>query len=315
MCADQPKPPTLDYVVVDVFTSSAFAGNPLAVVFGAEGLSDDQLAAIAVEFNLSETTFPVPLTPADAAAGADYRLRIFTPAGEIPFAGHPTLGTAWVLRERGLVPPGSRLQACGAGLIGVALPNDRDAPVELSAPARDAARRLSDAEVLEVCGLVGLDPDDVAGPAYVAGCGLSWLYLRVAPQAVSRARPGARRVDEAVVDRTGLADPLEGVDVYAVESGSSAGEPLLVSSRVFLPGFGIPEDPATGSAAVGLGLALVAAGLAAPDGPTSYEITQGVDMGRPSRLSGRVEAADGIGVRSSVAGQVVEVAAGRIRVP
>ncbi len=318
MPLERTNPVSLEYVVVDVFTDRPFAGNPLAVVFGADDLTSEQLLAIATEFNLSETSFPLPLGDNDADVGADYRLRIFTPGGEVPFAGHPTVGSAWVLRDRGVISPGLRKQSCGAGLIDVAVPGDQTAAVELSAVPRDPARALSADEVAAVCSLVGLDPSDVAGPAHVAGCGLTWLYLPVTEPAVSRARPSGRQVSEVAIDKSGLADPLDGIDVYAVSATPAGGQPdsmLQINSRVFVPGFGIPEDPATGSAAAGLGLALVAAGLATADGETAYRITQGVDMGRPSLLLGRVAAEGGLAVRTHVAGQVVPVASGRIRLP
>jgi len=305
---------SLDYTVVDVFTGTAFAGNPLAVVFGADDLSTGRLQRIAAEFNLSEVTFPVALTEADRDAGADYRLRIFTPTAEIPFAGHPTLGTAWVLQDAGVIAPGQRVQACGAGLIGVRIDPDPDGPVELSAVPRDHARQVVGTELAELAALAGLVPDDVIGPAYLAGCGLSWAYLEVAPEAVERARPSGRRLDEVQVDVSTLQDPIDGIDVFAV-SRADAGGVLEISSRVFVPGYGIPEDPATGSAAAGLGLVLVAAGHAGQEGETSYRITQGVAMGRPSTLHGRVEASGGVATRAHVAGQVVPVAHGRIRIP
>jgi trans-2,3-dihydro-3-hydroxyanthranilate isomerase len=306
----------LSYDVVDVFTDRAFAGNPLAVVYGADDLSGDQMLAVATEFNLSETTFPVPLTASDRAAGADYRLRIFTPGGEIPFAGHPTIGSAWALRVRGDIDGEEVTQACGAGMIAVRLGAAPTDPVELRAAARDAARMLTAAEVEAVVPLVGLKVADVAGPAYLAGCGLSWLYLRVRPEAVPRARPSGVRLADVAVDQSGLMDPIDGIDVYALApDGSDATSGLQIFSRVFVPGFGIPEDPATGSAAVGLGLALVASGLAAPEGQTPYRIEQGVEMGRPSVLAARVEAAGGTGTEAYVAGEVVPIASGTIAVP
>jgi trans-2,3-dihydro-3-hydroxyanthranilate isomerase len=309
-------PGRLSYEVVDVFTARAFAGNPLAVVYGGDDLSGEQMLALATEFNLSETTFPVALTSADRAAGASYRLRIFTPGGEIPFAGHPTLGSAWALHQRGEIAAGHVVQSCGAGMIGVRVPDDRGDPLELSAVPRDKARELSSAELSAVVPLVGLTVDDVAGPGYVAGCGLTWLYLRVQPEAVARSRPSSVRLAEVALDQTGLTDPLDGIDVYALDPRwpDRDGE-LHVFSRVFVPGLGIPEDPATGSAAVGLGLALVAAGLAAPEGETRYRIEQGVEMGRPSLLNGRVEASAAVATRAFVSGHVVAVAAGTIAVP
>ncbi len=305
----------LSYDIVDVFTDRAYAGNPLAVVYAADHCTSEQLHAMAVEFNLSETAFPMALTDADRAAGADYRVRIFTPGGEIPFAGHPTLGTAWALRRRGLLGVGDRLQSCGAGLIGVHLPADDAAPVELTATPRDEARELSSQEVAAVAPLVGLTAAAAAGPAHVAGCGLTWLYLRVATDAVSRSRPTGTKVSEVDIDRSDLRDPLDGVCVYSVEGAHLAGAPVSVRARVYVPGFGIAEDPATGSAAAGLGLALVAGAVAAADGETAYRISQGVEMGRPSVLLGRVEATDGRAVRCHVAGQVVATASGTITMP
>jgi trans-2,3-dihydro-3-hydroxyanthranilate isomerase len=302
----------LDYDVVDVFTDRAYAGNPLAVVYGAEKLATAELQAIAREFNLSETTFPVPLTDEDRADGADYRVRIFTPDGEIPFAGHPTLGTAWALRDRRLLAPGQRVQACGAGPIGVEVPADAMGAVELSASPRDPARALSRGERELLAQLVGLEPSDLVGDAHSAGCGLSWLYLQVEADAVDRSRPSARRITETDIELGNVADPLDGVAVYTVETIQDR---IDVCARVYVPGYGIPEDPATGSAAAGLGLVLVASGVAAPDGESAYTIRQGIEMGRPSSLYCRVEATGRLATRVYVAGQVVPVATGTLVVP
>jgi len=306
---------SLEYDVVDVFTDRAFAGNPLAVVYGADLLSTTQLLAITREFNLSETAFPTSLTAADRAAGADYRLRIFTPGGEIPFAGHPTLGSAWLLCQRGALLPGDRTQTCGAGLVGVRLSSDRLAPVELCAVPRDLATELCADAVRAVAESVGLRRDDVIGPTYVAGCGLSFVHLRVAPAAVARARPGMAPLSDLPLGNLSLRDPLEGVNVFAVAGDAARAVVLPVNARVFVPGLSVPEDPATGSAAAGLGIVLCALGLVSPDGETRYRITQGVDMGRPSVLHGRVEALAGQPVACRVAGQVMPVATGTIAVP
>jgi trans-2,3-dihydro-3-hydroxyanthranilate isomerase len=312
MTIEQASSGRLEYEIVDVFADSAFAGNPLAIVYGADGLDDSQLQAIATEFNLSETTFPAEPAEDDRAAGADYRVRIFTPATEIPFAGHPTIGTAWALARRGLVAPGERGQACGAGVIGLRIPDDESAPVSLSASPGDHARQLSADEAAELASLVSLSVEDVAGPAYAAGCGLTWTYLPVQSHALPRARAVGRTLAETGIDLSALRDPVDGIDVYVVDADAPA---VSVRSRCFVPGFGIPEDPATGSAAAGLGLVLVASGVAAADGDTSYEIEQGVDMGRPSRISGRVEAAAGVATRVHVSGTVVSIARGAIRIP
>lgn len=314
----------LAYDVVDVFTDRAYVGNPLAVVHGAEHLRRAQLNAITREFNLSETTFPIPLDESDRAAGVDYRVRIFTPAGEIPFAGHPTLGTAWVLHDRGQLQPGNRTQACLAGSIGVSVPADPGAELELQAAPQDLSSPLPAEAVAAVASAVALAPDDVVQRVYAAGCGLNFVHLPVRPEALARARPGDVPLGDLSLGELDVQGPLEGVNVFAVaESGdatkvASSGERsagLQIRSRVFVPGLSVPEDPATGSAAVGLGIVLAALGLAKPEGETRFRIEQGVEMGRRSLLHGRVEAAQGRATRCWVAGQVVRVATGTLVVP
>lgn len=296
----------LGYDVVDVFTDRPFAGNQLAVVHGADGLSGAQCLAIAQEFGFSETTFP----SAQVDDGREYATRIFTPEQEIPFAGHPTLGTAWVLRERGLLTSDEVVQRCGAGPIDVRFGDGR---VELSAAPRDLAGPVGQDVTGDLLAMVGLSLRDLAGDAWVAGCGLSFVHLPVREEAVVRAVPSSRPlVDmaERLAPLGALEDLLDALNVFAV---SGEAPRLAIHSRVFVPGVGVPEDPATGSAAAGMGMALVAAGLL-PDGGT-YDITQGVEMGRPSRLHGRVEAAEGRATRCHVAGQVQPVASGEIFVP
>jgi len=291
----------LRYDIVDVFTDRPFAGNQLAVVHGAEDLSTEQCLAITQEFNFSETTFPAPTGP------GEYATRIFTPATEIPFAGHPTLGTAWVLREQGLLTEDVVTQVCGAGPIRVSFDRDR---VELAAAPRDEATPLNDDVVADLLADLGLAADDLDGQAWVAGCGLAFVHLPVWSDAVARARPMSRSLAEWADRVPHTRDPLEGVNLFSV-SGSSAD--LTVHARVFVPGLSLPEDPATGSAAAGLGVALVAGGLL-PDGG-GYEISQGLEMGRPSRLFGHVDVEDGRASLCHVAGQVQPVASGEIVVP
>jgi trans-2,3-dihydro-3-hydroxyanthranilate isomerase len=297
----------LSFDIVDVFTDHPFAGNQLAVVHGADDLTTGQCQAIAQEFGYSESTFP----GSAVREGREYDVRIFTPEQEIPFAGHPTLGTAWSLRARGLLESDDCVQVCGAGRIGVVFDDGR---VELSAKPRDLAGPLDDALARDVLRIIGLGLADLAGEAWVAGCGLSFVHLPVTEEAVVRAVPSGRPMpDELIARLEGLGDVkdlLDALNVYAV-----AGEAprLAVHSRMFAPGVGVPEDPATGSAAAGLGMALVASGLL-PEGGR-YDITQGVEMGRPSSLAGRVEAAAGRATVCHVAGQVHQVAAGEIEVP
>jgi trans-2,3-dihydro-3-hydroxyanthranilate isomerase len=290
----------LEYDVVDVFADVPFAGNQLAVVHGAADLPDPALLALAREFNFSETTFP---TPVDAGR---YRTRIFTPGGEIPFAGHPTLGTAWVLRERGAVTADVLVQECGAGEIGVRLDGDR---VELSAQPGDLVGPIGDGFVAQLLESIGLELDDCDGETWLAGTGLTFVHLPVKDDAVGRARV-PRHAVRAVADLPDTRDPLDGLNLYAVLDRSDG--VLQVHSRMFAPGL-VPEDPATGSAAAGLGLALHARSLL-EDGDR-YRISQGSELGRPSVLDGRIDVGD-LGVsRVHVAGSVRPIARGQIRVP
>lgn len=295
----------LRYDIVDVFTDRPFAGNQLAVVHGAEDLSTAQCLAIAREFNFSETTFP-----AAPVNGNEYATRIFTPAAEIPFAGHPTLGTAWVLRERGLLTATEATQVCGAGRIGLCLGDDL---VELAATPRDLLGPLPEEAAVSLLRGIGLDGADLDGPVWVAGSGLTFVHLPVRADAVARAVPTSRPIAQHVAGVPGLADlrdPLEGIYVHHLAEG--AGE-LAVRARMLDPTLAALEDPATGSAAAGLGMALVASGRL-PDGGV-YTIAQGVEMGRPSRLRGHVRAEGGRAVECRVGGAVQPVASGEIRVP
>ena len=283
---------TLAYEIVDVFTDRPFAGNPLAVVFGAEGLATEQMQALAVEFNLSETVFVLPPTQ----VGATYRARIFTPAAELPFAGHPSVGAAVTASRRGMFGVGSVTQECGAGVL----------PIEVTATGATLTGgtptlgpELDPEQLLEMAGLTAADH---TGPApRVAGCGLEFPYLPVRPDAVARAK-----VNPAAAERYGV----EHVSVFSWDAGTQTAH-----ARVFVPGLGVPEDPATGSAALGLGVWLVASGLLPGDGTSTYAVRQGIEIHRPSALGCTVTAADGAAVGATVSGQVMAVARGEILIP
>ncbi len=278
----------LEYEVVDVFTDIAFAGNPLAVVLGAEDLDTAALQAIAGEFNLSETAFPMDVAP------AGYRLRIFTPEVELPFAGHPSVGAAWVLAARGAVQPGTVVQTCGAGRIELQV-GAEFGPVTLTGGTPTSSAPTVAGPLLKAVGLAGRDLIGV--DPRTCGTGLDWAYLMVRSDALAGCEPDTRALREV-----GGA----GVSVFTWD-----GE--VARCRVFAGGVGVTEDPATGSAALGLGVYLVASGLLPEGGP--YTVVQGVEMGRPSRLECAVQAAAGAAVSVQVTGSVVPVAAGRIRVP
>ena len=289
----------LDYDVVDVFSDRAFAGNPLAVVHGTDGLDAHALQALAREFNLSETAFPTP-----RGDGA-YDLRIFTPVTELPFAGHPSLGAAWALRRRGLVAGDALRQTCTAGTMPVSF--DADGRVRLTGGQPRVSEPVDAGAALAA---VGLAPSDLAGPpTRVAGTGLDFCYLLVRPDAVARCVPdvaGLRRAGGLL--RAAVSGPLGGVVVAAWDGGAA-------DVRVFADDIGVPEDPATGSAALGLSAALVAAGLLPGDGRAEYDVAQGAQVGRPSALRCAVEAEGGRAVRCEVAGSVVPVARGTIARP
>jgi trans-2,3-dihydro-3-hydroxyanthranilate isomerase len=287
----------LDYEVVDVFAPRAFAGNPLAVVFDADGLSTQQCQALANEFHLSETSFLCAPSQTGADCGADYRVRIFTPSAELPFAGHPSVGAACTLVRSGRLPAGPLRQECGAGVLDVVVDDDGG----LLTGGRPTIEDGPDVGAL--ASAVGLSPADAVGiPAQVAGCGLPFAFLAV--------HPGL--VDEAATIRVEL-DALgigEGVSVLTWDASTST-----VYARVFAGDLAWDEDPATGSAALGTGVWLVASGLLPPDGTSSYTVRQGEKMGRPSVLECTVTASGGRAERATVRGAVVPVASGRIRVP
>ncbi|MFI6163416.1 PhzF family phenazine biosynthesis protein [Micromonospora haikouensis] len=283
---------TLAYEIVDVFTDRPFAGNPLAVVFGAEGLATEQMQSLALEFNLSETVFVLPPTQ----VGATYRARIFTPTDELPFAGHPSVGAAVTASRRGLFGVGQITQECGAGVL----------PIEVTAHGATLTGGVPtlgpELDLEPLLEMAGLTAADHAGPPpRVAGCGLEFPYLPVRPDAVARAR-----VDPAAAQRYGL----EHISVFSWDADSQTAH-----ARVFVPGHGVPEDPATGSAALGLGVWLVASGLLPGEGRSSYTVRQGAELRRPSLLACTVTAAGGTAVGATVRGDVMPVARGEIAVP
>ncbi|WP_229067987.1 PhzF family phenazine biosynthesis protein [Actinoplanes sp. DH11] len=279
---------TVAYEIVDVFTDRPFAGNPLAVVYGADSLAADQMHALAREFNLAETIFI--LNP--AAVGATYRVRIFTTEGEIPFAGHPSVGAAVSLMRRGDVRPGTVVQECGAGLLPIEVTAAGSATLTGGTPV--LGEPIAHEPLLTGLGLTAADyAGGEAAAARSAGCGLDWVFLPVRRDALARLRR-----------------PTDGPDVcvFAWAEG-------VAHARVFVPGDAVWEDPATGSAALGLGVWLVASSRLPGDGVSSYLVHQGHEMNRPSLLECTVTAAGGAAVSATVSGHVVPIASGRIAVP
>jgi trans-2,3-dihydro-3-hydroxyanthranilate isomerase len=284
---------SLRYEVVDVFTDRPFTGNPLAVVFGGDELAADQFQAIAREFNLSETIFILP----PASPDATYRVRIFTPAAEIPFAGHPSVGAAVALLRAGRFGAGRVVQECGAGLLPIEVMDGGTATLTGGPPTIGP-----DLDAGPLLAAVGLKAGDLAGPPpRTAGCGLEFTYLPVRAESVARAVPDAAAI---------VAAGVNGLDLFAWEPATNAAH-----ARVFAPRLGVPEDPATGSAALGLGVFLLAAGLLPADGAAAYRVRQGAEIHRPSTLDCTVTAAGGRVASATVSGHVTPIAAGQIAIP
>ncbi|MEV6350012.1 PhzF family phenazine biosynthesis protein [Actinoplanes sp. NPDC051851] len=287
---------TVAYEIVDVFTDRPFAGNPLAIVYGAEDLATVQMQALAREFNLAETVFVLPPT-----GGATYRARIFTASAELPFAGHPSVGAAVSLMRRGDLAPGRVVQECGAGLLPLEVTAAGSATLTGGAPHLGDA--LDPVPLLTALGLTASDHSGLAAPR-PAGCGLTWVFLPVRREALA-----AVRLDAPSLERLGV----DGISVFSWSTGSHPA--AEAHARVFVPGDVVGEDPATGSAALGLGVWLVGAGLLPGEGTSSYRIHQGHEMKRPSLLDCTVTAAAGQTVSATVTGHVIPIATGHITVP
>jgi trans-2,3-dihydro-3-hydroxyanthranilate isomerase len=315
---------TIRYITVDVFTSQPFTGNQLAVCFGAEGLSTETLQAITREFNYSETTFVfAPETP-----GTTRRVRIFTPGMEVPFAGHPTIGTAHVLVATGEVTPSAEEVAAGemtvvlgehVGPVPVRVRLDHGVPTWAQlTTAMLPEERVEVRDIDALAHMLSLDASDILGGAYPptgVSCGLPFQMIALTTvEAVSRARLrtdaweqllGGKWAEWPMVfamtggtDAPGLAPHVQGCDLRA---------------RVFVPSCGVPEDPATGSANAALAGYLAA--RTPREGTLRWEVAQGVEMGRPSRLSIAADKWQGGITAVRVGGASVVMAQGTMTVP
>lgn len=302
------------YVTVDVFTERPFAGNPLAVVTDARGLGPEQMQAIAAEFGYPESTFVFP--PDDPAHTA--RVRIFTPRREIPFAGHPNVGTAFVvarLAERSGRPPGSTLLfEEGAGLVAVDLLREgggRTTGAVLTAPQALSLGATVPADVVAAC--AGLAPGAVRSGRHepvVASVGLPFVVAEVAVDAIGAARPDLTAFTAAARHHASEAGWFS-LFLYARVADRSDGADLR--ARMFAPLGGIMEDPATGSANGAL-VALLAQLEPGPDARLTLDVRQGVEMGRPSLLSLSAEKRAGVVTRVRVGGRCAPVTEGTLEV-
>jgi trans-2,3-dihydro-3-hydroxyanthranilate isomerase len=295
---------TYEFVQVDVFTDRVFGGNPLAVFPNATGLSGDEMQAIAREMNLSETTFVLPPSLEGCAA----KVRIFTPARELPFAGHPTIGTAFVLASMGLLPGGTSSFALeeGIGPVRVELEGDRRSPSFLWMHHRDAEFGPEVEDRALAAAVLGLDEADLwpGAPVQIGSTGLPFLYVPLRDRAT---------VDRAALDTQMLAKLPEARETGAVFLFAPEPSENRVYSRMFAPP--IAEDPATGSASGPLGAYLVKHGLVSEGGDVSIVSEQGVKMGRRSHVHIRVRASDSGPTGIRVGGSAVHVFDGVLRLP
>lgn len=248
------------FAQVDVFGRSAGSGNPVAVVLDAEGLDEQRMQAFARWTNLSETTFVLP--PTDASA--DYRVRIFTPAAELPFAGHPTLGTAHAWLGDRPMPAAGLVQECAAGLVPLRGEAGR---LAFASPPLIRSGPVDEADLTAAAGALRLAPEDLLGARWVDN-GPGWLGVRLADaDTVLALRPDFPAMAAA------------GLKLGVVGPHPSDG-PADFEVRAFVPRLGILEDPVTGSLNAGLAGWLLEEGLAA----ASYTVRQGTAVGRDGRV-------------------------------
>lgn len=299
-----PSARDLRFVHVDVFTERALAGNPLAVFFDADPLSADTMQAIAREMNLSESVFLLASRRADCAA----RIRIFMPGRETPFAGHPTIGTAWVLAAEGLVTGDRFAIEEEIGPVEVVVDGDARSPRRIWMKHRDATFGTEVTDRAGVADALGLESGDLLPvPIQSGSTGNPFLYVPLR--------------DAAAVDRATL-DPRRLETAAPAEMNAHMGVFVLAPhgcgrlyTRMFAPAHGVAEDPATGSASGALGAYVVRHGLVEARGETRIVSEQGTKMGRQSFVHIALHGRDGVCTDIRVGGAVVPLIEGRLRIP
>lgn len=296
------------FVTLDVFTDRPFGGNQLAVFPDATGIPESALQNIAREFNYSETTFCYP--PADASHAA--RVRIFTPGNELPFAGHPTVGTAIALHALSAQPEAEARLVLeeGVGPVPVVVSGGRAAPF-----AKFSVAKLPEVGSLvptrnTLAEILSLSTDDIVGGTsspQAVSCGVPFIIVGVK----SLKALGAVRVRMDRWDDTLRASPARDLFVFAPDAERG---PTHFRARCFVPGFAVAEDPATGSANASFA-GFLAQRAPDRDGTLTWTVTQGVEMGRPSKLELEADKANGAITAIRVGGRAVFVMEGSIRLP
>ncbi|OKH18776.1 PhzF family phenazine biosynthesis protein [[Limnothrix rosea] IAM M-220] len=292
------------FYTLDVFTEQIFGGNPLAVFPQAKGLNAQQMQAIAQELNLSETVFVLPSEQEDC----DFKLRIFTPRTELEFAGHPTVGTAYLLAHIGLVKPDLSCVNLeeGVGKVPVSLTWQDTSVVSTALQAAQLPEFSDVSPILDAAKLLNLSAEQLHQellPAVIS-CGLPFLYIPLRDR---------HAVDESALNQTFWQETLQGTDaanvyIFAVEGDRQ------IYARMFAPGLGIAEDPATGSAATSLAGYLYRY-LDSSAGTQTWQIEQGVKMDRPSKLTLTFSASESAVTKIQVGGASVLVSQGEMIVP
>ena len=300
------------YYICDVFTETRFGGNQLAVLPEAQGLSDRQMQQITREFNFSESAFVFP-----ANAGQTRHVRIFTPGGEIPFAGHPNVGTAFVLARAGEFGEMNSSQTVtfeeGAGLVHITIYCEQGEVVscEVAAPQSLSLGKTVSTEL--VASAVSLSPEDISTETHqpqVCSVGLPFVITELKNRpALERAR-----INMSGFDALAEMDIQPSMHLYVrVSESKPNGHDFDIRARMFAPLSGVPEDPATGSASCALA-GLLAHHKKEPRGSFAWRIAQGVEMGRPSTLLARAEKAHSNVRATWVGGACVMVSEGFIEV-
>jgi len=285
-----------DYIVLDVFTDTAFGGNPLAVIPDATALPEASLQNIAREFGFSETTFVFP--PDNPAHRA--RVRIFTPVNEIPFAGHPTIGTAIALADGS---GGRMVLELGVGPMSCSVTPGPPASASFTTSAPLTIQCAIPPETIAAC--LALEPCRIKTRTHapeIASLGLPFALVELTDKA---ALDAATPVTEAF--RTAEQTFANGVDFFAIFLYVRDG--TTINARMFAPLSDVPEDPATGSASATLAAYLAILG----DGDLTLAITQGEQMGRPSRIGASARIENGRLKSVTVRGQAIEVMRGTFR--
>lgn len=297
------------YYICDVFTDTRFGGNQLAVLPSAEGLTTEQMQQITREFNFAESSFVLP-----PSAGHTRRVRIFTPANEMPFAGHPNVGTAFTLattgafgafrdsmtvtfeEKAGVVP--MRIERRGEGIF-----------CELTAPEKLSIGKKVSPQA--VAAAVSLTPNDFVTdthPPQVASVGLPFIMVQLRDRATLK----RARVNTGAFDALAAEGVMPDVHMY-VRIPRNGADGFDIHARMFAPLDGVPEDPATGSANCALA-AMLTHYDPAPSGTFRYRISQGVEIGRPSVLEARIEKREGTVISAHIGGGSVLVSEGWIEV-